>query len=198
MIEDKKASGLDDAKLVRKALRGNRGAFETIIRKYQQPMLNYVSRMVREREMALDVSQEVFLRAYASLSSFRPEFKFSTWLFRIASNYLIDHWRKKKIVAVSLDQPVEDGEEGCYLQVADETASVVRELERKELQAKLETAMGRLPDHLRELFVWRHVNGMSYEEMAEIKKIPVGTVKNRVFQAKEMMRALLEESPCPV
>jgi len=198
VIEDKKASGLDDAKLVRKALRGNRGAFETIIRKYQQPMLNYVSRMVREREMALDVSQEVFLRAYASLSSFRPEFKFSTWLFRIASNYLIDHWRKKKIVAVSLDQPVEDGEEGCYLQVADETASVVRELERKELQAKLETAMGRLPDHLRELFVWRHVNGMSYEEMAEIKKIPVGTVKNRVFQAKEMMRALLEESPCPV
>ncbi len=198
MTEDNKASGLDDPKLVRKALRGDRGAFEAIIRKYQQPMLNYVSRMVREREMALDVSQEVFLRAYASLSTYRPEYKFSTWLFRIASNYLIDYWRKKKIVAVSLDQPVDEGEDGCYLQVADESASVVRELERKELQARLEAAMDRLPAHLKELFVWRHVNGMSYEEMADIKKIPVGTVKNRVFQAKEIMRALLEESSCPV
>ena len=161
-------------------------------------MLNYVSRMVREREMALDVSQEVFLRAYASLSSYRPEYKFSTWLFRIASNYLIDHWRKKKIAAVSLDQPVDDDEDGCYLQVADETASVVRDLEMKELRTRLEAAMDRLPVHLRELFVWRHVNGMSYEEMADIKKLPVGTVKNRVFQAKEMMRELLEEPSCPV
>jgi RNA polymerase sigma-70 factor (ECF subfamily) len=198
MTEDKKASGLEDSKLVRRTLRGDRGAFEAIIRKYQQPILNYVSRMVREREMALDVSQEVFLRAYASLSTYRSEYKFSTWLFRIASNYLIDHWRKKKIVAVSLDQPVDGGEEDCYLQVADETASVVREMERKELQAHLEGAMDRLPVHLKELFVWRHVNGMSYEEMADIKKIPVGTVKNRVFQAKELMRSLLEESSCPV
>ena len=198
MTEDTRSSGSDDVKLVRRALRGDRGAFETIVRKYQQSMLNYVSRMVREREMALDVSQEVFLRAYASLPSFRPEYKFSTWLFRIASNYLIDHWRKKKIAFVSLDQPVDDEDDGCLIQVADERASVIRDFERKELGAKLEEAMDRLPAHLRELFVWRHVNGMSYEEMAEIKKLPVGTVKNRVFQAKEMMRQLLEESSCPV
>ena len=194
MPEDNRSSGSDDPKLVRRCLRGDRKAFETIVRKYQQSMLNYVSRMVREREMALDVSQEVFLRAYASLPSYRPEYKFSTWLFRIASNYLIDHWRKKKIAAISLDQPVDEEEDGCYLQVADETASVVLDLERKELRVKLEVAMDRLPVHLKELFVWRHVNGMSYEEMADIKKLPVGTVKNRVFQAKEMMRELLEES----
>jgi len=193
MTEDKRSSGSDDPKLVRRCLRGDRAAFETIVRKYQQSMLNYVSRMVREREMALDVSQEVFLRAYAALPSYRPEYKFSTWLFRIASNYLIDFWRKKKIAVISLDQPVDEDEDGCYLQVADETASVVLELERKELRTKLEKAMGRLPVHLKELFVWRHVNGMSYEEMADIKKLPVGTVKNRVFQAKEMMRTLLEE-----
>ena len=194
MTEDKRSSGSDDPKLVRRCLRGDRRAFETIVRKYQQSMLNYVSRMVREREMALDVSQEVFLRAYASLPSYRPEYKFSTWLFRIASNYLIDYWRKKKIAVISLDQPMDDGEDGCYLQVADETASVVLDLERKELRAKLEEAMDRLPIHLKDLFVWRHINGMSYEEMADIKKLPVGTVKNRVFQAKEMMRELLEES----
>ncbi len=194
MPEDKRSSGSDDPKLVRRCLRGDRKAFETIVRKYQQSMLNYVSRMVREREMALDVSQEVFLRAYASLPSYRPEYKFSTWLFRIASNYLIDHWRKKKIAVISLDQPLDEEEDGCYLQVADETASIVLDLERKELRVKLERAMDRLPVHLKELFVWRHVTGMSYEEMADIKKLPVGTVKNRVFQAKEMMRELLEES----
>jgi RNA polymerase sigma-70 factor (ECF subfamily) len=195
MIEDKRSSVPDDPTLVRRVLRGDRGAFEVIVRKYQQPMLNYVSRMVHEREMALDVSQEVFLRAYASLSSFRPEFKFSTWLFRIASNFLIDHWRKKKVTTVSLDQPVDVSDDGCYLQVADEKASVIRDLELKELRIRLESAIEHLPIHLRELFIWRHVTGMSYEQMAEIKKLPVGTVKNRVFQAKEMMRKLLEERP---
>ena len=141
MSEDKRSSVPDDQKLVRRVLRGDREAFETIVRKYQQPMLNYVSRMVHEREMALDVSQEVFLRAYASLSSFRPEYKFSTWLFRIASNYLIDHWRKKKVSTVSLDQPVDDDDDGCYLQVADEKASVVLDLEMKELRTRLEAAI---------------------------------------------------------
>ena len=194
MPEDKRSSGSDDPKLVRRCLHGDRKAFETIVLKYQQPMLNYVSRMVREREMALGVSQEVFLRAYAALPSYRSQYKFSTWLFRIASNYLIDHWRKKKITAVSLDQPLDDAEDGCTLQVADETASVLLELERKELRARLEKAMDRLPVHLKELFVWRHISGLSYEEMAEIKNLPVGTVKNRVFQAKEMMRGLLEET----
>ena len=195
MPEDKRSSGSDDPKLVRRCLRGDRKAFETIVLKYQQPMLNYVSRMVREREMALDVSQEVFLRAYAALPSYRSQYKFSTWLFRIASNYLIDHWRKKKITAISLDQPLDDTEDGCTLQVADETASIILEMERKELRLRLEKAMDRLPVHLKELFVWRHISGLSYEEMAEIKNLPVGTVKNRVFQAKEMMRGLLEEMP---
>jgi len=78
MPEDKRSSGSDDPKLVRRCLRGDRKAFETIVLKYQQPMLNYVSRMVREREMALDVSQEVFLRAYAALPSYRSQYKFST------------------------------------------------------------------------------------------------------------------------
>ena len=194
MPEDKRSSGPDDPTLVRRVLRGDRGAFEMIVRKYQQPLLQYVGRMVRERERALDVSQEVFLRAYASMGSYRPEYKFSTWLFRIASNYLIDSWRKKTVATVSIDQPLEVGDDdGCYLQLADETASVVRTLEMKELRARLEAAIDRLPPHLRELFVWRHVNDLSYEEMAEIKGLPVGTVKNRVFQAKEMLRGWLEE-----
>jgi RNA polymerase sigma-70 factor (ECF subfamily) len=85
----------DDQQLVRKALKGDRGAFEMIVRRYRQPVLNYIGRMVREREVALDLSQDVFVKAYAALRSYRPQFKFTTWLFRIASNTVIDYWRTK-------------------------------------------------------------------------------------------------------
>jgi RNA polymerase sigma-70 factor (ECF subfamily) len=183
----------EDQELVRKTLRGDRGAFEMIVRRYQQPVFNYIGRMVRERELALDFTQEVFLKVYASLRSYRPQFKFSTWLFRIASNYMIDHWRKKKISTVSVDtQP--EGEEDCpQIQLPDSNPSVVRQYEIKELRVKIDAALDKLPPALRELFVWRHVNGFSYEEMAEMKSLPVGTVKNRVFQAKELMKQMLEE-----
>jgi len=183
----------DDQELVKRALKGDRGAFEMIVVRYQQPVLNYIGRMVREREMALDFSQEIFLKVYASLRSYRSQFKFSTWLFKIASNYMIDHWRKRKVSTVSIDtQP--EGEEDCPpIQLPDQNPSVVRQYELKELRTKIDAAIAKLPPTLRELFVWRHVNGFSYEEMAEIKDLPVGTVKNRVFQAKELMKKLLEE-----
>jgi RNA polymerase sigma-70 factor (ECF subfamily) len=183
----------DDNKLVKRTLRGDREAFEMIIRRYQQPIVNYIGRMVREREMALDFSQEIFLKAYASLDSFRPQYKFSTWLFKIASNFLIDYWRKKKLPTLSLDRTPGEDEDGLPIQVADDTVSVVRSYELQEIRVRIETALDRLPPALRELFVWRHINGLSYEEMAEIKNLPLGTVKNRVFQAKETLRRLLEE-----
>ena len=185
----------DDQDLIRRALEGDGGAFEMIVRRYQQPIVNYVGRMVRERELALDISQDVFLKVYAGLASYRPQFKFSTWLFKVASNYMIDYWRKKKIPTVSLDRSPEDGEEDRPVQVAADEPSVARQYELRELRGRLDAAIGQLPVSLRELFVWRHVNGLSYEEMAEIKGIPVGTVKNRVFQAKEMLKNMLEERP---
>ena len=165
-----------------------------IVRRYEKPVLNYFGRMVRERELALDFSQEVFLKVYASLRSYKPEFKFSTWLFKIASNYLVDYWRKRKIPTQSLDEHSEN--EDCLpIQVPDTAPSIVRRYELKELRAKIDTVIDRLHPSLRELFVWRHINGLSYEEMAEIKSLPLGTVKNRVFQAKEMLKTLLEEEP---
>jgi len=156
-------------------------------------LFNYIGRMITDRELALDFTQDVFLKAYASLKSYRPDFKFTTWLYRIASNYVIDYWRKKKITTVSIDQPLNPDEEGSCIQVPDDKPSVIEALETSELRVRLEKAMDKLPGPLRELFVWRHVNGLSYEEMAEVKKLPVGTVKNRVFQAKEQIRRILEE-----
>jgi RNA polymerase sigma-70 factor, ECF subfamily len=183
----------EDHQLVKRTLKGDREAFEMIVRRYQQPVLNYVGRMVHERELALDLSQDVFIKAYAALRSFRPQFKFSTWLFRIASNTVIDHWRKKKAPTLSLDQPIDADCPDLTLQVADDGPSVTKAYELGELRDRIESALQKVPLALRELFVWRHVNGFSYEEMAEMKSLPVGTVKNRVFQAKEMLKKLLGE-----
>jgi RNA polymerase sigma-70 factor (ECF subfamily) len=183
----------DDRELVSRTLRGDRKAFEMIIRKHQKPLFNYIGRLVGEQEMALDFTQEVFLRAYASLATFRPEFKFTTWLYRIASNFIIDHWRKKKLAVLSLDQPLNPGEDDLCLEAADPDPSVDERLETAELRARIERSLKNLPPELRELFVLRHVSGFSYEEIAEIKKQPVGTVKSKVFKAKEMLRRLLGE-----
>ncbi len=182
-----------EKELIQRTLRGEKNAFEALVCQYERPLMNYIGRMVQDRELALDFTQEVFLRAYASLHSFEPQYKFSTWLFRIASNLVIDHWRKKKIPALSLSEPLEDS--NLNLDVPDERPSPLRQFEVAELGRRIEKALEKLPGALRELFVWRHINGLSYEEMAEIKGLPVGTVKNRVYQAKEAIRRLLEESP---
>lgn len=179
--------------LIRRTLRGEKQAFELLVRKYQQPIMNYIGRMVGDRETAADFTQDVFVRAYASLRSFEPNYKFTTWLFRIASNLVIDHWRKKKIPALSIGEPAEEGS-GLALDVAENEPSVARKFELAELSRRIENLLERLPASQRELFVWRHVNELSYKEMAEIKNLPLGTVKNRVYQAKETIRRLLEES----
>jgi len=181
----------DDRELVSRTLHGDRKAFEMIIRRHQQPLFNYIGRQVGEQELALDFTQEVFLRAYASLSSFRPEFKFTTWLYRIASNFIIDHWRKKRLPLLSLDQPLNPEDENSCLEAADPAPSLTDKLEKAELRARIERNLKNLPAELRELFVLRHVSGFSYEEIAEIKKQPIGTVKSKVFKAKEMLRRLL-------
>ncbi len=184
----------EDSKLVAKALKGDRKAFEMIVRKYEQPLTNYLGRMTGEREAALDFTQEVFIKVYCSLGSYRPAYKFSTWLFKIASNHLIDHWRKKKLPTMSLDQPVDDNDCSLTPQVPDPGPSVARKFELAEIRQKIERALDAIPEAFRELFVLRHVNEFSYEEIADIKSLPVGTVKNRVFQAKEMLRKRMEGS----
>jgi RNA polymerase sigma-70 factor (ECF subfamily) len=183
----------DDKTLVAKARKGDRKAFEMIVKKYEQPLAGYFVRIVGDREMALDFAQDVFLKVHASLETFRPAYKFSTWLFKIASNHLIDHWRRRKIPTVSIDQPLGCGEGHLTIQVPDEGPSTERTYELAEIRGRIENALGKIPPALAELFVLRHVNEFSYEEIAEIKGLPVGTVKNKVFQAKELVRDLFME-----
>lgn len=183
----------EDIELVQTALKGEKKAFEMIIQKYQSPLANYIGRMVKQNELALDITQEVFIKAYSSLHSFRQEYKFKTWLFKIASNTVIDYWRKKKIDAFSIDQPYDLDGDSVPFQIPSKNPSVDKIVELHEVRERIEEVLDKLPVNLKELFVWRHINDLSYEEMAEIKGIPVGTIKNRVFQAKEMLRKYMEK-----
>jgi RNA polymerase sigma-70 factor (ECF subfamily) len=190
--EDLKSSKDEDRELVKRTLQGDKKAFEMILNKHQQPLLNYIGRMVGNRELALDFTQEVFIKTYSSLSTYQPQFKFRTWVFKIASNYIIDFWRKKKIDAFSIDQTGKADDDRPSFEIPSDEPSICTRFELAELREKIENALEKLPPHLRELFIWRHVNEFSYEEIAEIKGLPVGTVKNRVFQSKEFIRRLLE------
>ena len=191
--EGSKSQVDEDRELVKRTLQGDKRAFEMILNKHQQPLLNYIGRMVGNRELALDFTQEVFIKTYSSLPTYQPQFKFRTWLFKIASNYIIDFWRKKKIDAFSIDQIGKGDDDRPPFEIPSDEPSICARFELAELREKIEKALDKLPSHLRELFIWRHINEFSYEEIAEIKGIPVGTVKNRVFQSKEFIRQLLEE-----
>ena len=178
----------EDKELVKKTLAGKQEAFEMIVQKYQQPLLNYIGRTVGEYELALELTQDVFIKTYSSLHSYRSHYKFSTWLYKIASNYIIDYWRKKKIKAFSIDQQSEKEDSPPPIQVPSQETSIYEKYELSEIKGKIETALEKIPSYLRELFVWKHINEFSYQEIAEIKDLPVGTIKNRVFQAKELIR----------
>ncbi len=182
----------EDKELIKKTLAGRQEAFEMIVQKYQQPLLNYIGRTVGEYELALELTQDVFIKTYSSLHSYLPHYKFSTWLYKIASNYIIDYWRKKKIKAFSIDQQSQEEDSLPPIQVPSQETSIYEKYELSEIKGKIETALEKIPPHLRELFVWRHINECSYQEIAEIKNLPVGTIKNRVFQAKELIRKQME------
>ncbi|MFC2160268.1 RNA polymerase sigma factor [Acidobacteriota bacterium] len=183
----------EDIELVQRSLKGEKRAFEMIIQKYQSPLANYVRRMVKENELALDITQDVFIKAYSFLHSYRQEYKFKTWIYKIASNTVIDYWRKKKIDAFSIDQQFDLDGDSVSFQIPSKDPSLEKTIELHEVKERIEEVLDKLPLSLKELFIWRHINDLSYEEMAEIKGIPVGTIKNRVFQAKEVLRKYMEK-----
>jgi RNA polymerase sigma-70 factor (ECF subfamily) len=183
----------EDRELVKRTLQGDKEAFEMILNRHQQALLNYIGRMVGNRELALDFTQDVFIKSYSSLSTYQPQFKFRTWLFKIASNYVIDYWRKKKLDTLSMDRSRIKENDRFPLEISSDEPPVCAQYELAELRDKVERALNKIPSHFRELFIWRHINQFSYEEIAEIKGLPVGTVKNRVFQSKELIRQILEE-----
>jgi RNA polymerase sigma-70 factor (ECF subfamily) len=180
-----------DAELVLRALSGREDGFEELVRRYQRPIVAYVYRMVGDYDSALDLTQEVFIRVYNSLGRYRAEFKFSTWIYRIAHNAAIDHLRR--VGASRTEEMTVEGEGGTSFEkpLASKAPNPEQETERGERRAEIEEVVGQLPHAYRELIVLRHSHDLSYDEIAEVTGLPLGTVKNRIFRAREAMRELL-------
>ena len=189
----KKAAAVADGELVARAIAGREEGFEELVRRYQRPIVAYVYRMVGDYDAALDLTQEVFIKVYGSLERYRPEFKFSTWIYRIAHNAAIDHLRR--MGGMRTEDLETEGEGGRTYEkpLASSAPTPEQESERRERRAEVEEVVQALPPAYRELIVLRHAHDLSYDEIAEVTGLPLGTVKNRIFRAREAMRAHLVE-----
>jgi RNA polymerase sigma-70 factor, ECF subfamily len=180
-----------DVELVSTAISGREDSFEELVRRYQRPIVSYIYRMLGNYDAALDVTQEVFIKVYNSLARYSSEYKFSTWLYKIAHNASIDYLRRNSHYFQSLEQENADG--SFELQIESKRDTPEQEQENKELRSEIEIVVNCLPVVYRELILLRHSQDLSYDEISEITNLPLGTVKNRLFRARDLMRQMFVE-----
>ena len=185
---------LADEKLVQMAREGEREAFERLVQRHQKGLVNHLYRLTGHRDGALDLAQEVFIKVYLSLASFDPRYRFTTWLYRIASNCAIDQMRKKQPQTCSFDQhPESERRDPPEETVPGSGPSPHEVLRARELHDRLDDAVQELPSGYRQLILLRHRQHCRYDEIARIMNLPLGTVKNRIFRAREMLRHSLAD-----
>ncbi len=184
-----------DQEVVLEARLGRERAYRELIRRYERPVFALIYRMVRNREQAEDLSQETFVKVLNAIDSYRPEYKFSSWVFKIANNAAIDHLRRRELNTLSLDgsphAATPEAIEATALQISDHNESPLDEVEAKELGGEIEEVIARLRPEYRTCILLRHVDGRSYEEIAEILDLPLGTIKTYIHRARNELRIAL-------
>ena len=174
-----------DQRLVVRAQQGDKRAFDVLVLKYQQRIASVVSRYLRDQDEVADVSQEAFIKAYRALANFRGDAQFYTWLYRIAINTAKNHLVAKSRRPPNTDKDINDGEfseNSVVLETEDQPETL---LARDQLQTVILAAVEDLQEDLRTALMLREFDGLSYEEIAEIMACPVGTVRSRIFRARE-------------
>ena len=180
-----------EAAVINAVLDGDSNAYELLVREYEKNVYNLALRMTGNSEDAYDMSQEAFIKAYNSLSSFRGDSKFSVWLYRIVSNVCLDFLRSRnRRATVSLSVENDEGEE-MELDIADEASSPQALLDRSLTRDAVRRGLQALPPDHREILLLREIQGLSYDEIAETLDLEVGTVKSRIFRARKKLCAFL-------
>ncbi len=186
---------LTDQEVVLLARGGREAAYRELVRRYERPVFALLYRMVRDRELAEDLAQETFVKALNAIESYRPEFKFSSWIFKIANNAAIDHLRRRELDTLSLDgsphAETPEAMQATALQIGARQESPLDAVEARELGGAIEAAIGRLRPEYRSCILLRHVEGRAYEEIAEILDLPLGTVKTYIHRARNELRLAL-------
>ncbi|MBI3790487.1 MAG: sigma-70 family RNA polymerase sigma factor [Gemmatimonadetes bacterium] len=187
---------LPDADVVALAQQGREDAFREIIRRYERPVFSLVYRMVRDREVAEDLAQDAFIRVLNHLDKYRPEFKLSSWLFKIANNVAIDHLRKRQLDTISMhgapNAASQQEIEATSIDIESGGENALDEIEAKELGGEIERAIAKLRPEYRACIMLRHVEGRSYEEIATTLDLPLGTVKTYIHRARHELREALQ------
>lgn len=185
----------EDVKAVLLCQKGDTDAFEVLVERHQKRMLNVAYRMLGDYEEACDVVQDAFLAAYRAIGSFRREARFSTWLYGIVVNHARNRIKKAqgrlRHETRSIDDPVGLKEGSLQREVPDCGESAVEQLEKKEIEARVQECIGALETEYREVLVLRDIQGFSYDEIGEMLKLPDGTVKSRLFRARAAMKDCL-------
>ncbi len=191
------ATADEDFQLVFSCQKGETDAFEALVEKYQKKMLNLAYRMIGDYDEACEVVQDSFLSAYRSIKKFRGEARFSTWLYRIVMN--LSKNRRKQIQTraarevTSIDAPAETEEGPLRMDPPDPGPSTLEQMEKKEVDARVQGCINGLDSEYREVLVLRDIQGFSYEEIRDILRIPDGTVKSRLFRAREALKDCLRK-----
>ncbi len=176
----------EDKLLIKEILKGKTSSFEALMRKYSKKIFGFVFRMVKNEEKSKEITQDFFLKLYTSLDKFNFEYKFSTWAYKICYNLVIDNIRKDKVKIESIHSETEDFKSFKFDNYVHEDGfDFVSNNETREYLWKI---VDELPTNFREVILMRYLKEMSYDEIAEITELPLGTVKNRLFKARELLK----------
>jgi RNA polymerase sigma-70 factor (ECF subfamily) len=184
-------SEITDEQLVAKAQAGDQRAFELLVRKYQYKIVQLVSRLVGDAD-APDVAQETFIRAWRALNGFRGQSAFYTWLYRIGINTAKNSLVSRNRRPADQDIDVADAEQYGHTEHLSDIATPEAELLTDEIRDKVNEAIAKLPPDLRQAITLRELDGLSYEEIAQVMDCPIGTVRSRIFRAREAIDAVLK------
>lgn len=180
-----------DRTLIDSALSGDQSAYKGLMERHRQAIFHIILKIVRDNEVAADMVQETFMKAFSSLATYRSEFKFSTWLYRIAANTAIDHLRKQRMKMLSLDSPPQSTDGPVEIEVPDNSYNPEKDLINREQRISINDAIEALPEKYRVVIIYRHKDDKSYDEIADALSLPVGTVKARIFRARELLKKKL-------
>jgi RNA polymerase sigma-70 factor (ECF subfamily) len=181
-----------DEELVAAVLGGDQECFGDLVVRYQSRLVNYLFRLLRNPDDAHDLAQEVLVKVYQVLDRYDPQYKFSTWLFRIAQNAAIDQIRRRRLKLVSLRQDDADGE-GRDWDLPTSERGPYGHLRNRERGEAIQEAIDSLPWEYRELIMLRHFGELPYDEIARLKQMPLGTVKNKLFRGRQLLKEKLQD-----